>query len=70
MDKKLFADKIAHYATREPKHFLQLDAHYMPTGGDEYYSPDGDGDLLTIDRTVELMEGTTTRVLIPLDTDK
>lgn len=69
MNKDLFAEKIAHYARREPKYFLQLDGHYLPHGGDEYTRTDADGDAVTADATVELMHGSTVRVLIPHDAD-
>lgn len=69
MDKTLFANKIAHYARCEPKHFLQLDGHFLPAGGDDIMRPDDDGDWLSMGPTVELMHGATTRVLVPLDTD-
>ncbi len=69
MDNALFGNTLAHYASREPKHFLQLDGHYMPRGGDDVMSPDDDGDAVTAGGTVELMYGATVRVLIPHDGD-
>ena len=67
MDKTLFRNKLAHYASREPKHFLQLDGNYLPRGGDDMMRPDCDGDAFIADGTVELMHGATVRVLIPHD---
>jgi len=69
MDKALFGNKLAHYASREPKHFLQLDGHYMPRGGDDEMHPDDEGDYVSAMGTVELMHGATVRVLIPHDAD-
>lgn len=69
MNKKLFCDTLAHYASLEPKRFLQLDGHYIPNGGDDGFHPDEDGDDYHASSTVELMEGATVRVLIPFDTD-
>ena len=69
MDKSLFGNKLAHYASREPKHFLQLDGNYLPRGGDDEIRPDCDGDAVSAKGTVELMNGATVRVLIPHDGD-
>lgn len=69
MDMKLFGEKLAVYATREPKHFLQLDANYMPEGGHSLVDADEDGDAIIAEGTVELMIGATVRVLIPADSD-
>ncbi len=69
MDKTLFGNKLAHYASREPKHFLQLDGNYLPRGGDDEMRPDCDGDAVSAGGTVELMYGATVRVLIPHDGD-
>ena len=69
MDKNLFAKLIANYATHEPKHFLQMDAHYIESGAGAGMYPDCDGDCLSIARSVELMHGATTRVLVPLYTN-
>ncbi len=68
MDKAIFANKLAHYASRKPKHFLQLDGYYMPDG-DDMHCPDDDGDAVVADGTVELMNGADVRVLIPHDGD-
>ncbi len=68
-NEKLYGACLAHYAQREPKHFLQLDCAYMPEGGDSIMRPDEDGDCMTAGGTVELMYGATVRVLIPHDTD-
>lgn len=54
MRKNLFCEKMAHYASREPNHFLQLDSH--------------DGELYA-EGTVELMFVSSVRVLIPHDAD-
>ena len=69
MKNKIFCDKLAHYANREPKNFLQMDGFYMPEGGDSDMHPDKDGDVLEASSTVELMLGSSVRVLIPYDTD-
>lgn len=69
MNKILFGEKLAHYAAREPKHFLQLDGQYMPRGGDDEMRPDDEGDYVSAMGTVELMRGATVRVLIPHDAD-
>jgi hypothetical protein len=69
MDKTLFGNKLARYASREPKHFLQLDGFYLPRGGDSDMRPDCDGDAVSAVGTVELMHGATVRVLIPHDGD-
>ncbi len=68
-EQQLFGEKLAHYATRTPKRFLQLDGHYMPHGGDSVMHPDEDGDVFMALGTVELMHGSTVRVLIPHDAD-
>jgi hypothetical protein len=65
--KRLFPKMIAHYAQCEPKYFLQLDGHFAPS----YYEQtpiDLEGDYLDASRTLELMSGSTVRVLIPWDT--
>jgi hypothetical protein len=70
MQDKLFCEKIAHYASKKPKHFLQMDGQFYPEGYVEYpFYPDDDGDTLNAGGTVELMCGATVRVLIPQDTD-
>lgn len=50
-EEKLFGEKLAHYAGRKPKDFLQIDSF----GGGELYASS----------TVELMHGSLVRVLIP-----
>jgi hypothetical protein len=69
MNQILHDEKLAHYATREPKHFLQLDGHYLPRNSGDGLHVDADGDALTSTATVELMQGATVRVLIPHDAD-
>lgn len=69
MNKKQFCDKLAHYAAREPKKFLQIDGFYLPEGGDDFLHPDKDGDYMHGSATVELMHGTDVRVLIPYETN-
>ncbi len=69
INRKLFGECLAHYAQREPKHFLQFDCFYMPGGGDSDMHPDENGDYTTANSTVELIHGSTVRVLIPHDTD-
>lgn len=67
--KKAFGEKLAHYATRPPKQFLQLDAFYIEDY-DAVMPPDKDGDAIMTGGTVELMYGSCVRVLIPYDTDR
>jgi hypothetical protein len=69
MNKQQFCDKLAHYAAREPKKFLQIDGFYLPEGGDDFLHPDKDGDYMHGTETVELMRGTDVRVLIPYETN-
>jgi adenine C2-methylase RlmN of 23S rRNA A2503 and tRNA A37 len=70
MKTQQFCNKLANYASKEPKVFLQLDGHYLPeesnNGNDRH---DADGDEMKVKSTVELMEGSTVRILIPFDTD-
>ncbi len=68
-NRELFGACLAHYSRRDPKHFLQLDCFYMPGGGDSDRHPDENGDCSTAEHTVELISGSTVRVLIPHDTD-
>jgi hypothetical protein len=67
--KKLFAEKIAHYALCQPRYFLQLDGLFAPKGYDEQSPIDFEGDFLIATRTLELMAGSDVRVLIPIETD-
>lgn len=67
--KRLFAEKIAHYAQREPKHFLQLDAVFAPVDIEGQMSIDFEGDFLDARGTVELMHCSNVRVLIPRETN-
>ena len=69
MKNKLFSEKLAHYASKEPKHFLQMDGYYVPEVYDELVYPDLEGDAFTAQGTVELMNGATVRILIPSNTD-
>ena len=69
MNKQQFCDKLAHYASREPKKFLQIDGFYLPEGGDDFLRPDKDGDCMHGTATIELMQGTYVRVLIPYETN-
>lgn len=62
--RRQFADKLAHYAKKDPKQFLQMDGFYLPNGGDDSMRPDDEGDCLHASTTVELMYGATVRVLI------
>jgi len=70
--RKQFADKLAHYARKNPKQFLQMDGFYLPDGGDDLMNPDDEGDCLQAISTVELMYmfGATVRVLIGSDADR
>ena len=69
MNKKLFCGKLAHYAAREPKQFLQLDGFHNPGDMDlAMHGLEGD-DLYQSGGTVELMRGSSVRILIPYDTD-
>ena len=71
MQDKLFCEKIADYASKKPKHFLQMDGQFYPEAiaYDFPYNSDKDGDMMSAGRTVELMDDPTVRVLIPQDTD-
>ncbi len=68
-NEKLFGECLAHYAQREPNHFLKLYCEYMPNGGDFDEHPDGNGDCMDAVYAVELMYGAAVQVLIPHDTD-
>ena len=67
MDKALFGNTLARYATCEPNHFLQLDGYNLPDGGNECTRPDADGDVIESRATVELMAGSSVKALIPHD---
>lgn len=60
---------LAHYSEKEPKEFLQIDGWNLPDGGDDVMIPNKDGDVLTEQRTIELMKGAYVRVMIPADED-
>ena len=66
MNKTIYGNKLAHYASREPKSFLQLDA-LIDLKPDSFTHPDKDGDVLMGGGTIELMHGASVRVLIPHD---
>jgi len=70
MTSRIFADRLAHYSTHEPKHFLRMDGNYWPGVCDRLNPTDSDGDCLQAGPTVELMYGATVRVLIPADADR
>jgi len=57
MNETIFGNKLAHYAKREPKSFLQIDAFYSPGEEDSVLHPDKDGDALMGGGTIELMHG-------------
>lgn len=65
MHTQQFCEKLAHYAARKPKKFLQFDCFYMPNGGDDNIHPDEDGDDIWALGTIELMTCCHVRVLIP-----
>lgn len=67
MNKTIFAKKLAHYAKRNPKSFLQLDVFYAPE--DKFMRPDKDGDGFMATATTELMHGADVRVLVPHDAE-
>ena len=72
INKTIYGNKLAHYASREPKSFLQLDAFYSPWEDsalweDPALHPDKDGDALKGKGTIELMQVAEVRVLIPHD---
>ena len=69
MNKQQFCDKLAHYASREPKKFLQLDGFHKPEGFDEAMRGFEGDELYSAGGTVELMKGASVRILIPYDTD-
>ncbi len=58
------AEQLAHYATREPKSFLQID---LWRNGDGVVGHDENGQGMTFDMTTELMQGSDARILIPHD---
>jgi hypothetical protein len=64
-NQRLFAEKIAHYAQRRPKHFLQIDGIFAAGRYDEQTPIDIEGDFIEASKTVELMNGSDVRVLIP-----
>ena len=68
MNKEL-KDKLAHYALREPKKFLQLDGMHKPEGINEAMRALVGDDIYIACGTVELMRGASVRILIPYDTD-
>jgi hypothetical protein len=68
--RNLFSQKLAAYSRRDPKSFLQLDGVYVAQRGVDEMRPDVDGDCVSACQTVELMMGSTVRVLIPEDTDR
>jgi hypothetical protein len=62
---------LEHYATREPKRFIQYDAHDLRGGGaDDVMRPDEDGMCLMRGGSWELMHGCAVRVLIEPGTTK
>lgn len=69
MNKALFGNTLARYASCEPMHFLQLVGYYVPGEGNDCMRPDRDGDVIEASRTVELMHGRSVRALIPYDAD-
>jgi hypothetical protein len=60
-------ERLAHYASRPPTHFRQIDGHLHP---DAIMGPDADGHSVNGSLTVELMAGADVRVLVPLTTSK
>ena len=44
MNQMLFAERLAHYAQREPKTFIQLDGYHTPNKFDPEQKIDADGD--------------------------
>ncbi len=64
-----FAECLARYAAKRPKHFLQLDCFHMEDDGDDVMRPDTDGDAMFAGHTTELMNGADVRVLIPEGAD-
>lgn len=65
-------EKLDHYAEREPREFKQYDGFYFEDKlGDDFTTPDADGDSITFQGTCELMTGPDgVRVLIPMGTEK
>ena len=57
------AEKLAHYALREPKRFRQIDG-FIHAGLGNVVPYDQDGDVLMMGDTIELMNGAPVRVLI------
>lgn len=68
MNKQIFEEILAQYASCEPKIFLELHC-YKPENHDDYINSDEDGDVLRARGTIELMDGNNIRVLIPHNTD-
>jgi hypothetical protein len=64
----LLAEKLAHYSRLQPTYFLQLDGTFAPRRHDETKPFDIEGDSFEASRTVELMLGSSVRVLIPQET--
>jgi ABC-type uncharacterized transport system YnjBCD substrate-binding protein len=66
---KQFCDKLAHYASREPKKFLQLDGFHQPIWNENFTKLITNDFSYTSRGTIELMNGANVRVLIPYSTD-
>ncbi len=64
--KKTKTELLEHYATREPKPFVQIDGWL---GGDDVIKSDDDGRGMSLGFTTELMEGADVRLLIKPDSD-
>jgi len=56
--------KLRHYASRDPKEFIQIDGFYLPGGCDSVMVTDNDGDCIQAGKTIELMNGADVRILI------
>ena len=69
MAEDLFGKKLAQYARKQPKHFLQIDGFNYAEEFDEDVPLDAEGDSIRAQSTVELMQGATVRVFIPYEAD-
>lgn len=60
---KAKVDKLLHYCHTEPRLFIQYDA-FSDCEADSLIHPDEQGDWLSRGNTIELMSGSTVRILI------
>lgn len=66
---RTIAELLLHYAGRDPKTFLQYDAHDLSEGGeDDVMQAEADGFCVTSGERDELMQGSAVRVLVDPET--